>query len=227
MKKVLKKDALVVIGRLSYPSGSAPSNRVHLYCKALKKEKGFPFVINLHSTFTKPQKFDYIGRYDGIPFYYAQKTPIREKRLLFRNLNKIKGILNTIVILRRIKKNHKFKVLFFSTAVLDEVILFVFLKFMGISIIREINEIPYFLIHERKAIKINNFLLRLKLELYDQIIVISDYLNHYYSEKFPKHKIIQIPILVDMDRFGNSCEKKEPEKKELLMWDTWGAIKMG
>ena len=83
----MNSDGLIVIGRLSYPSGSAPSNRVHLYCKALKEAKGFPFVINLHSTFTKPQPFNYLGRYEGVPFYYSQKTPMRENKFIQRYLN--------------------------------------------------------------------------------------------------------------------------------------------
>ena len=66
----MKNDGLIVIGRLGYPSARAASNRVHLYCKALKEVKGFPLVINLHSVFTKRQTFNYLGRNDGIPFYF-------------------------------------------------------------------------------------------------------------------------------------------------------------
>lgn len=223
----VKKDSLIVIGRLSYPSGSAPSNRVHLYCKALKKENGFPFVINLHSTFTTPQNFNYLGRYEGIPFYYAQKTPMREKMLLIRNLNKIKGLINTLFILLKIKKKHDFKVLFFATTAWDEFILFIFLKAIGISTIRECNEIPDFIIHEKKAIKLNNFLLKIKFKMYDEIIVISDYLKDYYSSKFPQKKIFQLPILVDLERFQNSGEKKKQEKKRITYIGYMGGNKDG
>lgn len=203
MSAKIKKDALVIIGRLSYPSGSAPSNRVHLYCKALKHEKGFPFVINLHSTFTKPQKFHYLGRNDGIPFYYAQATVIRERRLVIRNFNKIKGLVNTMCMLSKIKKRHDLKVLFYTTEGIDELILFVFARLKKIEIIRECSEIPSFIKDKKTNLKFHNFFLRIRVKMYNNIIVISDYLNNYYSQIFPKNKIFQIPILVDMSRFQN------------------------
>ena len=203
MSAKIKKDALVIIGRLSYPSGSAPSNRVHLYCKALKREKGFPFVINLHSTFTKPQKFHYLGRNDGIPFYYAQATVIRERRLVIRNFNKIKGLVNTMCMLSKIKKRHDLKVLFYTTEGIDELILFVFARLKKIEIIRECSEIPSFIKDKKRNLKFHNFFLRIRVKMYNNIIVISDYLNNYYSQIFPKNKIFQIPILVDMSRFQN------------------------
>lgn len=202
-------DALIVIGRLAYPSATAPSNRVHLYCKALKKEKGFPFVINLHSTFVKPQSFTFLARYDGVPFYYAQKTIMREKLLIKRNINKIKGLINTLIILKRIKKKHDFKVLFYGTEVWDEFFLFIFLKLMGVSIIRDCSEIPDFIKYEKKAKNIHDFFLRQKLKMYDNLIVISDFLNSFYSQRFPNDKIFKVPILVDMNRFNSKVKKSK------------------
>lgn len=223
----MNSEGLIVIGRLSYPSGSSPSNRVHLYCKALKEAKGFPFVINLHSTFTKPQPFNYLGRCEGIPFYYSQKTPIRHNKLIKRNINKIKGLINSCVIIRRLKKKHNVKVLFFSTSILDEVIFFLFLKVIKISIIRECNEAPFLIDKGKKESKFNNFLLHLRLKLWDEIIVISDYLNNYYSAIFPKNKIFQIPILVDMARFSNSLKTRIDGKKVITYIGYMGGNKDG
>jgi glycosyltransferase involved in cell wall biosynthesis len=226
VNNLLKKNALIVIGRLSYPGGTAASNRVHLYCKSLKKENGFPFVINLHSTFTKPQKFNYLGKHDGIPFLYAQKTPLWEKRLLVRNLKKIKGLFNTVFVLWKIKKKHHLKVLFYATEAWDELFLFVFLKMMKISIIRDCSEIPSFIRDERKALKIHTFFLRLRVKMYNDLIVISDHLNSFYSAIFPKKRIFQIPILVDMDRFTN-IEAKEHAGKIITYVGSMGGNKDG
>ena len=198
---------MVVIGRFSLSSGTAPSNRVHLYCKALKEENGFPFIINLHSSFTTPQKFNYLGRYDGVPFYFAQKTIMRETRFLIRNLNKIKGMFNTFSVLNKLRKKHHFKVLFFTTNIWDEFILFVFLKIMKIDAMRECNEIPSFIMNKKKAMYFHKFIFKLKLKMYHNIIVISDNLNSFYSSRFPKDRIFQIPILVDMNRFKNLEQK--------------------
>ncbi len=221
------KDSLIVIGRLNYPSATAPSNRVHLYCKALKKEKGFPFVINLHSAYIEPQPFSYLGKYEGVPFYYAQKTVMYEKRILIRNINKIKGLINTFVILTKLKRKHNFKVLFYATESIDEFFLFIFLKVIGISIIRDCSEIPDFIMLEKKAKSFHKAFLRLKLQMYDRLIVISDYLNSFYSEIFPKNNIFQIPILVDMKRFSQKPKRKNPEKKLITYVGSMGGNKDG
>jgi len=223
----MNSDGLIVIGRLSYPSGNAPSNRVHLYCKALKQEKGFPFIINLHSTFIEPQHFNYLDRYEGVPFYYSQKTLMRENRSIMRNINKVKGLINSVVVVKRLKRKHNLKVMFYNTSVTEEVILFIFLKLMKISIIRDCSEAPFFIIQEKKAIKFNNLLLHLKLKLYDEIIVISDHLNKYFSTIFPQNKIYQIPILVDMERFSNCLNTRIDRKKIITYIGYMGGNKDG
>lgn len=223
----MKSDGLIIIGRLSYPSGTAPSNRVHLYCKALKEANGFPFVINLHSTFNTQQNFNYLGRYEGVPFYYSQKTPLRETRFIQRNINKIKGLINAIVITKRLQIKYNIKVLFYATTFFDELIFFIFLKLMKISMIRDCSEAPLFIIHEKKAIKLNNFFLQLKFKMYDEIIVISDHLNNYYSSIFPINKIFQIPILVDMERFRYCIKSGTKAKKTITYTGYMGGNKDG
>ncbi len=213
----MKNDGLIVIGRLGYPSARAASNRVHLYCKALKEVKGFPMVINLHSTFTKPQSFDYLGRNDGIPFYYCQQTTLYEKNILKRNLKKIKGFVNTVSITRRLQKKHNLKVMFYSTSVIDEVILFIFFKFLRVPIITDCCEAPLFIIQNKKNKIIYKTLLRLRLKMYDEIIVISDYLYKYYSGIFPVNKIYKIPILVDMERFKD-CKESETNDTKIISY---------
>jgi len=223
----MNNDSLIVIGRLNYPSGSAPSNRVHLYCKALKEAKGFPFVINLHSTFTKPTTFNYLGRYEGVPFYYCQKTPMRENRFMQRNINKIKGLINSFIVIRRLCIKYNVKALFFSTSVFNEVIFFIFLKIMKIPIIKECNEAPLFIRRENKAVAIHHFFLQLKLKMYGEIIVISDSLNKYYSAIFPMNNIYQIPILVDMERFSTLQKTMAEEKKVIAYIGYMGGNKDG
>lgn len=223
----MKNDGLIVIGRLGYPSARAASNRVHLYCKALKEVKGFPLVINLHSVFTKPQTFNYLGRNDGIPFYYSQQSTLYENNLLKRNIKKIKGFVNALTIIKRLQKKHNLKVMFYSTSLADEVILFIFLKFWRISIITDCCEAPLFLIQNKKNIFFHKALLRLRIKMYDELIVISDYLFKYYSAIFPSNKIFKIPILVDMERFKNDKENVDNEKKIITYIGFMGGNKDG
>jgi glycosyltransferase involved in cell wall biosynthesis len=74
---------------------------------------------------------------------------------------------------------------------------------MRIPVVRDCSEIPSFIRENRRGRRIHHFFLRLKLKMYDNLIVISDYLNSYYCKLFPENRIFQIPILVDMDRFKN------------------------
>lgn len=227
MEMRMKNEALIVIGRLGYPSGTAPSNRVHLYCKALKEVNGFPFIINLHSTFTKKKTFGYLNRYDGIPFYFPQKTPYKIKNIIIRNSNKIIGLINTVLIIKRLQKRNNIKVLFYGTNVTDEIFLFLFFKLMRIAIIRECSEAPSYITKNSKNLRMNNFFLCLKLKMYDQLIVISDYLKFFYSKKFDRNAILQIPILVDMKRFCDKHEKKKHEKKIITYIGYMGGNKDG
>jgi glycosyltransferase involved in cell wall biosynthesis len=82
---------------------------------------------------------------------------------------------------------------------------------MKITIVRECNEIPSF-VDEKKFQSYHHFLLKLKMRMYNSIIVISDQLNYIYSSILPKDRIIQIPILVDFDRFKNVELKDHPGK---------------
>jgi len=223
----MKQNALVIIGRLSYPGGTAPSNRVHLYSKALKEAGGFPFIINLHSTFITPPPFNFLDRNDGIPFYYSQNTTLQEHNLLKRNIKKVKGLINTILTAKRLSKTYNLKVLFYETSLFDELFLFSFFKFLKIPIIKDCCEAPLFLIKKKKHVRIYNLFLRFQVKLYDHIIVISDYLNDYYSAIFPKHNILKIPILVDMKRFDRNLCNKINETKVISYVGFMGGNKDG
>lgn len=211
----MKNDSLVVIGRLSYPSPSAASNRVHLYCKALKGVKGSPLVINLHSTFPQKKVISYLGRNDGIPFYFAQKSPYRKKNIVVRNYKKIIGLINTVIVVRKVNRRNHTKVLFYNCEYADEVFVGICLRLSGIKIIRDFSEAPSYIIKNKKNPFIESFLHRCRLKIYHDIIVISEYLNKFYSAKFPAGHIYQIPILVDIERF--TARKDTPRSQKPLL----------
>jgi glycosyltransferase involved in cell wall biosynthesis len=223
----MKPNALIIIGRLSYPGGTAPSNRVHLYSKALKEAGGFPFIINLHSTFNTPQTFNYLSRNDGIPFYYCQQTPLYEKNVFKRNVKKAVGLKNTIIITKRLKNHYNLKVLLYNTSSADEVFLFSVFKFLKIPIIKDCCEAPHFLIMDKKNVPVYNFFLRQKVKMYDHLLVISDYLFEYYSNIFPKNKIVKIPILVDMKRFDRNIDHETKATKVISYVGFMGGNKDG
>jgi glycosyltransferase involved in cell wall biosynthesis len=208
-----KSESLIIFGDLNYPTGSAPSNRVHLYCKALKETGVNSFIINVSSCHTTAPNFGYLGKYDGIPFYYCQKTPMYENNPIKRNVRKIIGIINSFFVFYRLKKKKKVTVLFYSLSSYYEIIYYIFLKIFKTSIIKEYNEAPLFVIRNKRYKRVHFWLLKsLKLKMYNGIIVISDYLNNYFSAIYPKNKIFQIPILVDINRFNEIPKIRNREK---------------
>ena len=213
-----KEKALIVVGDLSYPSGNSLSNRIHLYSKGMKDLKVFPFIINIHSSHKEKQDYNYLGRHEGIPFYYAQKTSLYEPNVIKRNIKKALGVFNTFIIINRLRKNRRVTVLFYSISFHYELIFFFYLKMLKIPIVKECNEAPLFLIKEKKNLKLYTFLLRhVELKMYDGIIVISDFLNNYYRRYLSANKILQIPILVDMKRFCNTPLQNKANCKEKII----------
>ncbi len=224
----MKEKRIIVIGDISYPSGSAPSNRVHLYCKALKESGNFPFIIEVSSVHKAKPDFNYIDRFEGIPFYYCQKTLKYEKNFLKRNYRKIKGVINSFTVIRRLKKDKNVFVLFYSLNFIYEFVYFLFLKSYGIRIVKEFNEAPLFVIKNKKHQRPyfwfhKNF----ELKMYDKIIVISDHLNNYYSPLFAKKPIFQIPILVDMERFNGTYEQNGKAERIITYIGFMGGNKDG
>ena len=215
----MSSPSLIVAGSFNYPKGSAPSNRIHLYCKAFKEAKGLPVVINLDAPFNSQQSFRFIGRYEGIPFCFSRRTYIRKRNFFIRNIERVKGLLIAIAIINKHKKrNTNIIVLFFSTLTFDEIILSTVLMLLRIKIIRECNEAPAFIIKEERNIKLQSFFLKnFKLKSYDGIIVISDFLKNYYSKIYSDRKIFQIPILVDLNRF-EGVFKRIPSDKKIITY---------
>ena len=225
----MQSPELIVIGSLNYPSGSAPTNRIHLYCKAINRVGGSSLVISLDAPFNEAQPFRYEGNYEGVPYCYTRKTLVRKNRFLRRNLDRIIGVINALsVIKRRQKRNKSIAVLFFSILPLEEIAIILFLKVIGIKIIKESNEAPEFILRGKKHIKWHTFLFKnLKLKRYNGNIIISDYLWRFYSELYPNQRMVKIPILVDLDRFKVSEGIIRGTKKSITYIGFIGGTKDG
>jgi glycosyltransferase involved in cell wall biosynthesis len=218
VKSTHKEKALIVLGDLSYPSGNSLSNRIHLYSKGIKDFNIFPFIINIHSSHKEKQDYNYLGRHEGIPFYYPQKTSLYEPNVIKRTIKKALGVFNTFIIINRLRKNRRVTVLYYSINFHYELIFFFYLKLLKIPIVKECNEAPLFLIKEKKNLKLYTFLLKhVELKMYNGIIVISDFLYNYYSRYLSANKILQIPILVDIKRFCITTLQKKVTCEEKII----------
>lgn len=225
----MSRPSLIVTGSFNYPKGSAPSNRIHLYCKAFKEAKGLPVVINLDAPFNTQQSFGFVGRFEGIPYCFSRRTYVRKRNFFVRNVERFKGLLIAIDIINKHKKrNTNIIVLFFSTLTVDEIFLSTVLMLLRIKRIRECNEAPAFIIKGERNIKLQTFLLKnFKLKFYDGIIVISDFLKIFYSKIYSDQKIFQIPILVDLNRFTGPVKRLPSDQKTITYVGNMGGNKDG
>lgn len=225
----MQNPKLIVVGSLNYPSGSAPTNRIHLYCKAINIAGGSSLVISLDAPFNESQPFKYVGNYEGVPYCYTRKTFIRKDGFLKRNLDRIKGLINALgVINKRQKRDKSIVVLFFSLLPPEEMAITLFLKVLKVKIIKESNEAPEYILRGKRHIKWHTFLLKnFKLKRYHGNIIISDYLWRFYSEIYPIQRMIKIPILVDLERFNVTEGVIRANKKNITYIGFIGGTKDG
>lgn len=194
---------LIVIGSLNYPKGSAPTNRIHLYCKALRETGNKAYVISLSAPFDSEQDFPVYGRYQGVPYFYSIKNYIREQSFIKRNRKRLLGLINAYSFIRKIaKKNSNCALHFYNTTFYQELLYKFLALHCKIPTISDAAEVPLFLRKKKKFFKIHQFFYtKIRVLFYDSLIVISQYLNDYYAKICPDKHIIKIPILVDFERF--------------------------
>ena len=220
---------LIVIGTFLYPKGSGPTNRIHLYCKAFKEKGGNPLVLCLDAPFQTQQSFRYIGRYDGIPFCYTRKSYIRKNNFIKRNIQRIYGLFNSLYVFNKYRKrDQNTVVLYYAVLTADEFFLTLFLKLAGIKILRDYSEAPLYILKEKRFPLLQRFLLKnIKLKTYNSLIVISDFLKDFFSEMYPAHKIFQIPIMVDLNRFNIQSVNEKSDKRLITYIGALGSNKDG
>lgn len=225
----MNNPALIVLGSLTYPKGSAPTNRTHLYCKALRAAGASPLVISIDAPFVDNQPFRFVGRFEGIPFCYSRRTYLRKENFFERNADRLHGLISALLLIRRRKKrNNNVVVLFYSALPVDEMILSLSLKLLKVKIIRECCEAPNFIIQEKRLVRVHNFLLQnVNLKKLDGIIVISNFLWEYFSKFYPVQQMFQIPILVDLDRFQGFQNKAKNHNKVITYIGFIGGNKDG
>lgn len=199
--------ALIILGNLNYPYGSAPTNRIHAYARSIKIVGIKTIIISYGFPFNEKMAFSPKGMYESIEYCYPTNKYIRSKYFLVRNINKLHSWIRSISLLLYYKFKYKeIAILEYSTSIFTEITLFIIGKLLKIPIIREVNEV-------QKSVRIKKNILYTIIDknyrgrLFDGIFVISNYLIKEYR-KYKQLKMLHIPILVDFDRFINIRSEK-------------------
>lgn len=208
---------IVIITQGAYPKGMAPTQRMHLYGKALV-EAGCHVTILLpnppRSIFNNS---DHRGIYEGVHFEYTCTTLHRPGSFLKRRLVFMFGQLN---LLKYLVVNHRKIDAVIITAIpyFGSLIIYsLLLKLLGILAIREINEFSFF---RKKATNFPKKLYQnvnrsLSPKLFKGFMVISEKLEDFYKPKISTHQdLLLVPILVDINEYN---QQTRPDKKNSIV----------
>jgi len=200
---------LVIIGDLDYPSGSAPSNRIHAYSKGLIEIDRRVLAISTNPV--SEGRVNKIMNYEGVDYIYPFKRFKRNNVIIRRLINLLKPFYGLKMLIKLQKASKTFSILEFSSTFYQEVFYWIFAKLARISITREANEIPYHKVNNNRLLWLKLFIYKhFRIYLYDGFIVISSLLEDYYNKHCKKKiKIIKVPILVDLTRFEIKRKPKE------------------
>jgi len=148
---------------------------------------------------------------NGVPVWnHASKySPIKGKK--DKVLGVLVGLWKTIFALTKSHKESKIDFLFINSEKNVYIgIFWLFAKFIGVKLGRDLNEYPLHIIHEKKTNPIRVWYReKTNYRLFDFIFVISNPLKEYYAEHIKKScKILYLPVSVNMQRFVTTTKSK-------------------
>lgn len=202
------KKHIVFLGSSGFPFGLAEVQKILLISKCLILE-GNDVTVICKKAVVDPlvhHNFQRSGCFEQIRYVYTAGTPFRSNHFIKRNLIKIKGSVNEILLLMKRKKEGKLDFAILSTHSFSAVLLYAFLsKILGFKTI--LNYVEYFSgmkesFHGRQ--RLNNKLYdKYAPSLADGIFPISEFLIKHIKTTSPHKKIFKIPGLTDFQRYDD------------------------
>ena len=197
---------IYIITNGQFPNGMAATNRTKCFAKAIISQ-GLSCKVLIYTRTErygkKPKNIDGKGVFEGIPFQYMGKTPLRGKNPYIRKLHDLADKFRLLSYLfQHLKKND----IVISVVGQDADFVQTLIKlihFKQAKFVRELCELPYGTGKETpKAIKKRDYILKKQFPSCDGIIAISDKLMNLAKEYASnKCHIIKIPILVDFEKY--------------------------
>lgn len=204
---------VVFIIDYSFPSPTAPSNRLSSLIKAISLKGHDVDVLCINGTYRSEQ--DALNSKDIPASIIFTASKFRNNNFIKRSYNKITGYLRSVIWI--MKENRQKKIDFIFLPVKNAVANTIYLllcRLKGIKILQERSEYPGIY---KKSIssKLGYFYyMSILLRSYDGIIAMTDTLTDYYKMNMKKDAlVVTIPMSVDIDRFDNdSIIKKDKDQ---------------
>lgn len=221
---MIEKKNIVYLGSSGFPYGLAEIQKIILISRGVVLKGNNVTVICKRWMYEMTARPDVsaTGNYEGIDYVYTIGTPFRNPNFIIRNLSKVKGVINEILLLRKMSKKNKIDAAILSTSSYSAVLYYVFLsKIFGFKTILNYVEFYSGIKKKRNAIgkKLNDMLLDSHaLKLVDGVFIISEFLIDHLKKVSPQKRYLKIPNLTDVQRY-NGIEKNETDKYFLFCSD--------
>jgi glycosyltransferase involved in cell wall biosynthesis len=198
---------LIAGDSFGFPNGAGATARVHAYAGGLQANSANVRVVCLKTSERREAGIANVearGAYEGIPFEYTCGETIRAKSFWRRRWLELKGALRFCRILRYAAAENRIDaVIVFSNSAPWIVLIIALSKWIGAICIQEKSEFPFVYARKTPWLKLYAaFYVRLIYRLFDGMIVISTYLERYFSGRVRRGaRILRVPILVDVTQF--------------------------
>jgi glycosyltransferase involved in cell wall biosynthesis len=212
-----KNDKLNVcfVGTSGFPFGLAQVERQKLISKGLLQAGASVLIINRYGQQPEGTRIDLLheSSFEGIPFVYASGNPYRPTSFWRRNLGKLKGMFNEFFLVRKEKRKEGKTVLLVSTLEFYNI---VFYKLVSVilRVPMVIDNVEFFSamnIPKSTFVKWDNHWYdHYASKLADKVVVISHFLKNMAVRQKKAEAIIQIPSIVEFEKFQTKEIAKEP-----------------
>jgi glycosyltransferase involved in cell wall biosynthesis len=207
----------------AFPDGTGSTSRVIAFSKGILKNGGFVNVICPKPTEnheTGDRNIQLKGVYEGIPFEYTCGRRLIASTRFGALFLYLKGLWQSYIAILRIHKNMPVNaiILWYGELPMNFIFYFMVARIIGAFLILEKSEYPF--VYSKKTISINMLMMfyeKITLKIIDGVIVISGFLKDYIDKHIGESgKIIEIPIMVDIERFVFDDQKKGPLKNKII-----------
>lgn len=206
---MFNKKHIVYLGSSGFPYGLAEIQKIILISKSLILAGNDVTIICNSAVVNGKAYSDFLtsGSYEKIQYVYTSGSPFRSDNFIKRNLLKIKGGINEIILLRKRKSDNKLDFAILSTHNFYAVLFYSFLsKIFDFKAI--LNYVEYFSGVKKKRFQVGKWLNDKLFDKYaprlvDGIFPISEFLIRHIKETSSNKKFFKIPGLTDFQRYDD------------------------
>jgi len=211
------KKHFVYLGCSGFPYGLAEVKKMTLVSKGLVLAGHSVTIIcerGVHQ-YVDHSDMKAVGSYENINYVYTSGTPFRNTNFIKRNTLKIKGIINEISFLYKLKKNKKLDYAILSTHDFTAIVYyFTVSKLFGFKTI--LNHVEYFSGGKIKWPKLMEWFNNQLYDKYAPKLVnisfpISEFLINHLKNVSPRTQYLKIPILTEFEKYDNTQILQEPK----------------